>query len=120
MRSEPTHRYFGTPLSEWIAAVPNELDVDAVGLWQIIPTLRKEFGLSDSALDLAAREALAGLLGRGAQPVVGVSAQNGRWERSDKYGNDAGSVIDAVISEWHAMGRDPGVGDVWFALPQLF
>lgn len=35
MTTEPVDRFFGVPMSEWIARLPNELDVDAVGLWQI-------------------------------------------------------------------------------------
>jgi hypothetical protein len=120
MSSEPIHSYFGTPLSEWLTTVPNELDIDAVGLWQIIPTLRNAFGLKDAALERATREALAGLLARGACPVVGSAAQDGSWEEATRYGDNPAAIIDAVIEEWHRMGRDPDVGDVWFAQPWLF
>ena len=70
MNSEPTHSYFGTPLSEWISLIPNELEDDAVGLWQIIPTLRKAFGLEGAELERAIREALAKLLARGTKRIA--------------------------------------------------
>jgi hypothetical protein len=116
----PIDKHFGTPLSEWISAIPRELDTDAVGLWQIIPALRNDFGLRDVALERAIREVLYGLLARGAQPVVGASAHDGSWKRSNRYGNSATSIINGVVDEWHQMGRDPDVGDVWFALPRFF
>ncbi len=42
--SEPKHGRFGTPMGEWINLV-GELDIDAVGLWQIVPAGREGFGL---------------------------------------------------------------------------
>ena len=118
MNSEPTHSYFGTPLSEWISLIPNELEDDAVGLWQIIPTLRKAFGLEGAELERAIREALAKLLARGARPIFGVKGRG--WELATQYGDAPDAIIDAIIAEWHRMGRDPDFGDVWFALPSFY
>jgi hypothetical protein len=103
-----------------MTAVPNELEIDAVGLWQIVPALRTAFGLTDTALEHAVRETLNGLLAREARPVVGSSAQDGCWVPVDRYGNDPTAIADAVIAEWQAMARDPDVGDVWFAHPRLW
>jgi hypothetical protein len=82
--------------------------------------LRKAFGLKDAALDHAVRETLAGLLARGARPVVGSSAQDGSWVEVKSYGNPSAEIIDSVVAEWHTIGRDPDVGDVWFAVPHCF
>jgi hypothetical protein len=120
MTPEPIHSFFDMPLSEWISAIPNEFDTDAVGLWEIIPGLQKSFGLSDAELELAIREILAGLLARGARPVFGCSPQEGFWKEATRYGDNPAAIVDAIIEEWHRMGRDPDVGDVWFALPRLF
>lgn len=120
MSSEPVHSFFGTPLSEWIALVPNELEVDAVGLWQIIPPLRKSFGLHGDALERAVRDVLNGLLARGARPVIGSSAQDGSWEKAIRYGSDPATITNSVIAEWRMMKRDPDVGDLWFALPRFY
>jgi hypothetical protein len=46
MRSGLRHKIYETPVEEWIAAVPNELPIDAVGLWQIVPAGRDGFELS--------------------------------------------------------------------------
>jgi hypothetical protein len=94
MSSEPINRFCGTPLSEWIASLPDDLDDDAVGLWEIIPALQHDFGLHQPELELAARRALAGILARGAQPVVGTPAQDGTWQQTARYGDspDASSM----------------------------
>jgi hypothetical protein len=119
MTSEPVDRYSGSPLSEWIATLPNEFEFDAVSLWEIIPGLRDSFGLEGGALEHAIRQALAEVLARGARPVVGCS-EDGSWRETTRYGDSPNDIINAVIAEWHRMGRDPDVGDVWFALPALY
>jgi hypothetical protein len=70
-------------------------------------------------LERAIRQALAGVLARGARPVVGCS-EDGSWRETTRYGDSPNDIINAVIAEWHRMGRDPDVGDVWFALPELY
>lgn len=120
MNAEPINKYSGMTLSDWVKSCPNELDIDAVGLWQIIPTMRRSFGLSGSDLDQAVRDALHALLARGALPVVGAMSDGvGHWAYTPRYGEEASAIVETVIAEWHAMGRDPDVGDVWFALPHL-
>ncbi|WYX25629.1 hypothetical protein WJ969_07865 [Achromobacter xylosoxidans] len=69
MNNEPVNKYFGTPMSEWIARVPNELGVDAVGLWQIIPVGADHFGLSGAELEDFSRRCIVALLEKGAVPV---------------------------------------------------
>jgi hypothetical protein len=108
------------PLSEWIRLVPGDLDGDAVGLWQVIPALRMAFGLDDAEIERVTRQILAELMARGARPVVGVCPPDARWNEVTRYGDSASAIIDGVMAEWHAMGRDPDVEDVWFALPELF
>jgi hypothetical protein len=46
----PTHKFWGTPLNEWIERIPNELPRDAVGLWQIVSDGRYGFELKEDAL----------------------------------------------------------------------
>jgi hypothetical protein len=103
-----------------MTCVPNELPVDAVGLWQVIPALRSSFGLDDAAIEHFARLIIADLLARGARPVVGSAAPGEYWSEVESYGTTLQEIIDGVIGEWRAMGRDPDVGDVWFALPERF
>ena len=118
MSVEPIHNFYGTPLSDWIERIPNELEDDAVGLWQIIPVLRLSFGLSGAELEHRAREAIHLLLARGAGPIIGAETGK-RWERVTRYGNDPSSIVDGVIADWHTMGRDPSLEDMWFALPDF-
>jgi glucose dehydrogenase len=120
MSEEPTDKYFGTPLSEWMSSIPNELPDDAVGLWQIIPALRRAFGLDDPAIEHFARLIIADLLSHGARPVVGSAAPGEYWTEVAEYGTSPEEIVDGVIGEWRAMGRDPDVGDVWFALSERF
>lgn len=120
MSHEPSHIFFGTPLTKWIEAIPNELEVDAIGLWQIIPTMRKGFGLDGEMLENAIRSSILGVLARGAKPVVGSRLKHGSWEIVGRYGDTADMIVDAIISEWRSSGRDPDVGDIWFALPRFY
>jgi hypothetical protein len=70
MSEELRDKRFGTPMSEYIVRVANELPVDAVGLWQIVPGGRRGFGLEDEALTDFVRRCIAELLSRGAVPVM--------------------------------------------------
>jgi len=36
-----------------------------------------------------------------------------------EYGDTAGEISEAIITEWRDSGREPDVGDVWFALPHI-
>jgi hypothetical protein len=114
MTSEPVDKYFGIPLSEWIDRLPNELDVDAVGLWQIIPTGKDSFSLFGNNLDLFAKKCILGLINRGAVPVRPVSAQHGYWEKQLQYGDNPEEIADNIISEWKATKRDPDQNGIWF------
>lgn len=119
MSVEPKDKFFGTPMSEWIAKVPNELEIDAVGLWQIIPAGRVSFGLDGEALITFTRRCLLALLSRGAKPVVGaVGDEEHDWKIIEGYCGTNEEVADAIISEWLASGKDPDVGGIWFALPE--
>ena len=119
IETQAVHRSFGTPIAEWIAHIPTELAVDAVGLWQIVPIFRTSFGLSGAELIDRTRQAVLALLHHRAAPVVGC-AKTHAWMLKSDYGTTPEAVADAVIGEWLASGRDPDVGDVWFALPFLY
>ena len=115
-QGEPTHSIFGTPLSEWLLLVPNELPRDAVGLWQITPALEHHFALSGGALENAVRQAIRGLLAAGAIPVEGGSSP-GQWAARGDLAGSGEAGIDRVVQYWRELGREPDVGDIWFALP---
>ncbi|MDX8503809.1 hypothetical protein [Mesorhizobium captivum] len=107
------HRGYDMSAAEWIALVPNELAIDAVGLWQVIPVGRHEFELVDEDLEEFTKQALNSLLTKGAIPVTG---QDQRWVAEQQYGTKPEEIIENVVKKWLSKGmRDPDVGDVWFA-----
>ena len=114
MDRDKLHRSFDTSAGEWIALIPNELQVDAVGLWQIIPVGRHEFGFEGRDLEEFTRGALKGLLAKGAMPITG---QEKVWVVEPRYGTKSDEIIDKVVKTWLSEGmREPDVGDVWFGL----
>lgn len=114
--SEPTHRHFSTPLSQWIVQVPAELPFDAVGLWQIVPVLRQDFGLAGDALVQAVRAAIRALIKAGAIPVQGTDLPM-RWVPRQDLAALGERGVELIVEYWQALGRDPDVGDVWLTLP---
>lgn len=112
MTNVPKHREFGTPITEWVEKIPNELEVDAVGLWQVVPSFSAEFGLSGLELERYLRLAIEALIERGAVPV---EAPDTGLIRHDLFSNgvpDTEKVMQYLVS----LGRDPTVDDVWFEL----
>jgi hypothetical protein len=120
MTREPRHKRFGFPLSQWIDQVPGELPDDAVGMWQIVPAARLDFGLEGEDLTRVVRRAIEALLRRGAVPVIGGGDTGYYWIRQPQYGSQPEEIIDNVIREWLANGaKDEDPGGLWFALPEM-
>ena len=120
MSAQPQHVFFGTSLDEWMTGYTHELEDDIVGLWQIVPTLRKGFGLTGDALESATRKVMISLLDRGAHPITGSTDKPDAWKRVTRYGQNPMDIADSVIAEWRASGHDPDFGDVWFGLPGTY
>ncbi len=120
MKSEPLHKVFRIPISEWLTSIPNELEDDAIGLWQIIPVGKLDFGLQGEALIQYVRQALLGLLEKGARPVEGATDGEHYWRLRNDYGEDSEQIADAIIAEWLSSGHDPDPSGIWFALPKIF
>lgn len=117
MTEELRHKYFDRPMSEWIRMVANELPIDAVGMWQIVPGGRHGFGLEGEALTDYVRRCIAELLSRGAVPVVGGGDTGYYWIEQKQYGSMPGEIIENVVREWLANGaKDEDPGGLWFAL----
>ncbi len=115
--NDPIHLRDGTPLDDYIASIPNELQVDAVGLWQVFNTLRRGYGLQESELLVYVRKSIETLFAAGAVPVVG-STKDRAWHPADGFGQQA-EIVEAVLLYLRTLGRDPDVGDLWFSLPQF-
>ena len=119
MKKELRHRIYGTAIEQWISLVPGELPIDAVGLWQIVPAGRDGFGLAGDELVEFVEANILALLAKGAKPVIGAMDNVHVWTLVN-YGETAEQIADAIIHEWLRSGREPGPGDVWFALPHIY
>ena len=107
------HRGYDMSAAEWITLVPNELAIDPVGLWQVIPVGRREFELAGDDLEEFTKQALRGLLAKGAIPVTG---EDQSWVAEQRYETKPEEIVENVVKTWLSKGmRDPDVGDVWFA-----
>src|SRR3712207_9042385 len=104
MSEEPRERNYGTPLSEWMEQVANELPVDAVGIWQIVPDGTRGFGFEGEALTEYVRRQIAVLLARGAVPVIGGGGTEHYWIVQRQYGSRPDEILDNVMREWLARG----------------
>ncbi len=107
MISEPRHRTTGEPLGLVIAQYPGELDIDAVGIWQIVPGGQGNFGLSGDALTEFVRKAIYALLDAGAVPVRHEPGSGYEWVRQQRYGISRDDIAEAVIKEWLSVPDDP-------------
>ncbi|MGO4572281.1 hypothetical protein [Microvirga sp. 2TAF3] len=120
MTDEPRDKRSGETVSEYIKQVANELSVDAVGMWQIVPGGRYDFGFEGEALTEYVRRCVAELLSRGAVPVVGGGLDGEHeWIVQRQYGFTPEKIIDNVVREWLANGaKDEDPGGLWFALKE--
>ncbi len=112
----PIDKYFGIPMNEWIERLPNELDVDAVGLWQIIPVGEDSFGLSGTGLDDFTYQCIMALLRRGAVPMKAATGATG-WVAETTYQGSQEAVANQIISEWRNQKLVPDHDGLWFWLP---
>ena len=112
MSHEIKDKYFGVPLSEWIKNIPNELEVDAVGLWQIVASGKDGFGLKGKNLTNFLAQAILGLLEKGAKPVRSI---NGNWVIQNQYGNQNHLIISRILNELE-QGAEPDEDGIWFSI----
>jgi hypothetical protein len=119
MNDELRDKYDGKTVDEYLDGMTDELSIDAVGLWQIVPAGRLSFGLSGDALIAFVRKGIAIFLSKGAKPVVGATDYEHNWALAD-YGDKPEAICDAIIAQWLNSGRDPDGEDVWFALPDIY
>ncbi|WP_114945730.1 hypothetical protein [Microvirga calopogonii] len=117
MTDEPREKRSGKPLTEYVKLIAEELPIDAVGIWQIVPAGRFGFGFEGEALTDFVRRCIAELLSRGAVPVVGGGQSEHEWIVQRQYGSTPAEIIDNVVREWLANGaKDEDPGGLWFAL----
>lgn len=109
MRNEPVDRFFGIPMSKWISDVPNELEIDAVGLWQIIPVGIDSFGLSGEALEEFASRCIVALLRQGAVPVRFPSGPV-----ATEYKGSPEAIANQIVKQWKAGALVADHDGLWF------
>lgn len=121
MKLDIRHKLYGHTIAEHIRTVPDELPVDAVGLWQIVPAGRDGFDLSGDDLAEFVHRCLLALLERGAKPVVSGGGTKYDWILQSQYGEANEEIANAIVNEWLATGAiDPNPGGLWFALPSPY
>lgn len=116
MTKEPVDKYFGISIREWIEMTPNELEVDAVGLWQIVPVGRDSFGLAGDELKGFVWKSVVALVEKGAAPARMSSENDKYWDWQTQYGESPEDIADSVIKEWVDSGVDPEMNGLWFSL----
>lgn len=87
----------GMTVDEALDGMTNELAIDAVGLWQIVPAGRLRFGLSGDLLVEFVRRAIAIFLAKGAKPVTGATDYGHNWALLD-FGDTPEAISDAIIA----------------------
>ena len=121
MKEERREKWHGKTVSEDVASMPDDLDRDAVGLWQIAPRGRYDFGLEGEELIDYVRRCIQALLEAGAVPVNHEPGSGYNWHYQPQYGNSNAEIAEAVIREWLALGSNEGIDLIgeapWFARP---
>jgi len=117
---QPTDKYYGIPMDEWIIRLPEDLKQDAVALWHLVAGGRDSFDLDSTELVEFVRKSIQVLLEHGALPVVADIGGNNDWRLSDAYQTGTGDTVDAILADWLNLGCDPDIGGLWFSLPERF
>ncbi|WP_018897288.1 hypothetical protein [Rhizobium sp. 2MFCol3.1] len=118
MKLDTRHKIYGHTIAEHIDTLPDELEVDAVGLWQIVPAGRDGFQLENAELTEFIRQCILALLASGAKPVKGGAGTKFDWILQTHYGESDLDIANSIVSEWLETGAgDVSPGGVWFALP---
>lgn len=116
MNGEPVDKYFGVSMSDWISRIPNELEMDAVGLWQLVRVGRGGYCLGDQDLRDFVRRGIIALLEKGAVPVRPSNVNNEFWRKDVSYGISPDEVSEKIIAEWERSGVDPDEDGLWFSV----
>jgi hypothetical protein len=106
MKNELRHPETGDTLAEVISKFPNELDQDAVGVWQINEIGRRDFKLSGDAMADFLRRSVLALLDRGAVPVKHIAGSGYEWVLQKQYGNVRDEIADAIVREWEPVPNE--------------
>ena len=103
-----------------VEGYPEELAIDAVGLWQIIGDL-DEFDLSDDEFKEHLKNVILSLMKNGAVPVVS-GKDSYAWAEISTYGRLPEDIANNISTKWsknYTKDRNSifDLGGVWFARP---
>ena len=104
-------------LDDVLESLTEECDVDHVGLWEIVDSVRCDLGSASASETRALTLRLVWrlLFERGMQ--VGHPAPDGRHFVS--WDLPADQAVSRIENEWSALGREPNIGEVaWFTSAQ--
>jgi hypothetical protein len=130
MNLERRDKWYGNSMLQCIEGYPDELPIDAVGLWQIVPFGYEGFNLRGDDLVDFTRRCIMALLDRGAKPVRGDMSGTYDWVIQSQYGEVNDEIADSIIAEWLSYGdgepkpakledgnNPANPGGIWFGLP---
>lgn len=106
MNSEPRHRRTNETISEALSNYSVELDIDAIGIWHIVPRGQDNFGLEGAALTNYVRLAITAILDAGGVPVRHVPESGYEWVLQKQYGSTRDEIVDAIVKEWELVPND--------------
>lgn len=107
---------FGEVFSQYSA----ELDIDAVGMWHIVPRAQRVYGLTGGAVAEYVRRAINAILDAGGVPVRHIPGSGYEWVQQKQYGNIREQIVEALIFEWQSLPEDSialAGAAAWFARP---
>lgn len=126
MKKELLHKFYGTPIYEWISKVPNELPQDAVGMWQLVTSGEEGFGLEEEDLDEYISLCIAGILNAGAKPVYGQKKETySIWVLNKKYIGSNDEIVKLILQDLKNAKIESEelyknfIFGLWFALPEF-
>lgn len=121
MNNDLHDRRDGLSAAAWIQGWVEESNEDPVGLFGIIASGRRSFGLNGADLEAFVRRVLRAMTEAGARPVLGGGGKGPLpWIVQPQYGSTSNEIVDSVIAEWRSMGQDPDAGGLWFATPEVY
>jgi hypothetical protein len=115
------HNHFELVIADVIKSIPMELDLDAVGLWQIIP-FDEKYDLNENEYRIFLYKTIISLMQNGAVPVVGGGSEY-EWKEIDTFGKTAEDVANNISVRWTKDKKNKmtdnifDLGGVWFARP---
>jgi len=99
---------------------PMELDIDAVGLWQII-RIPKKLKLSENEFKKHIYNVIISLMENGAVPVISTENEGYEWEEINTFGKTFEEIANNISNKWYNnMNINNTIfdmGGVWFARP---